>query len=910
MGVRSFGAQVGAGPRVVERQPAKPINPGVLGFTLFVGAFRSGPVGEVKILDFGEAQAGSIYGGLTRDSQAPLALADFYRTGEGAGKAAVLRITDGTHVKAGAAIYDRHVSRSVLWRAPASRQAGEVARVTDASGGRSGGRARYQSGEIVSVPDAVTIEIPLGATPLEDEWIGAILAFSDITETYKIIGNTAANPSIVTVEGELSAAAQAQAGNSFFASLENVHDVTDRYEGIAVEIGDGGVNPATMVSVLGHRDGALVRSWLDKDLDAAGRRYLPTSIADDESNYLLEWTQDDDWTGNPVDPLDRPANYAEVAAVGGLVDAVPNAITLQTWRWSRISPGGGLAYVQQIDAPDQPKACTIVLTFTAATSFTVTATLDDGGEVISDLPAGSTVAQYASGSPYVPDFRIRAGSVAMAATNTITIKYRPLPSGLSDRGGYLYAAASAADGDVRKRWKIATNTDDTLTFASTVDLTSEIDAPAVPVVTSGTAGPYTLVPGETVIYTLPGGAAVTLIFGGAPAGPTSATATAAALQALEDASAGSAALRRVVFGVTPGDKLTISAVNDAGAEAILNIGAGTANATLDLDPGDTAGTDGTIVRLQWRQELRGGYDGLAGLTSALVAEAFDLDDSPANQLLETNTGLIAVCAPGWADDDVNQAGTTWAWNTNSLFYAETADTVTDEGEAITAHAAWALDSEKMAYQNAPFPAYGKRANPYGSGLLTCTIMGALLGEEARKAVADNGYHTAPAGEALDFGDVFRDLTTGDRVLNNELLNAYGLIEIRKRGRAIYPYGDRIALGDGREWKHKRKALSHIGRVLLTNTSALVWLPSNDSSMKTAIAAMNSLFIPLWRAGWFSDDAGAAFEKQVQIKCDATNNPLETRQLGDFHIGIGLLIVDTAERVIFTLGPRGVSEAPA
>lgn len=910
MTVHTFGVLNGAGIRVVSKQPGRPINPGILGFTILAGIFRQGPVGVLHRNTAGEAEYSRIYGGLTRDSQAPICASHFYRSGEGAGELSCLRLTDGTEVKAASKLYDRNASKSLTWHAPAARVAQVVATVTDAGAGRSGGRARYQSGTAAAAVTTSTVEITLsgGASWLADEWAGAALTFPGLGvsgESYTVVSHTAGDVPVVTIEGQLSAAVVDAGSTSWVAALENVHEVTGRFEGISVEIDDGAADPASLTTVLGFRDNGLVAAWENLDFYSSGRRFLPTSIADDASNFLIGWG--DEYTGSPADKLTRPANFAEIPTIGGLNPVSPNILTLQTWRWQRVS-GGGLAYVRGIAHGTTPKAATIVITFGAATTATVVATLDDGGEVISDLPGLTLGTTWESGSPYLPDLTLRAGTVAMAATNTITVHYRPLPLDLKSRVGRLYVAAAPSEGDHAKWYPIASNTVDTITLASSVDLTTDVDAPTVPLYVSSTAGPYTHTTSRTIKYTLPGATEVTLTH--SLSGSTTATATATALQVLEDASAGSTALRRVVFGVSAADKLTVAAVNDAGALAVLTIGNGTANADVGFTADDVeTGGDGTIVRLQYRQELRGGYDGIAGLTAELVAEALGTGpDDPLADLPAQNTGLMRCAVPGWDDAVVNQAGVRWAAATNSQFYPDHDPAIVTEAAALAAHKAWALDPDLMGFQGrAFFPAYGKIANPYGVGLYTASLLGALLGREARGAAAAHGFHLAAAGEGYGVGDLFRDLTTGAKALNNEALNGYGLTEIRRRGVSIYPWGDRIPLGDGTSlFAHMQATKAHIGRVLLTNTQGFNWLPLNAITFIQIRGKLTELFTPWWRDGWFDDSNGANFADQITFKCDATNNTATTKAAGEANAEIAFDVVGTSEKVILTIGPSGVS----
>ena len=66
MADRIFGVIAGAGVRVVETQPAKPIEAGPFGSTIIVGIFRSGPVGEVVSHGNGVTGYRRVAGGLTQ----------------------------------------------------------------------------------------------------------------------------------------------------------------------------------------------------------------------------------------------------------------------------------------------------------------------------------------------------------------------------------------------------------------------------------------------------------------------------------------------------------------------------------------------------------------------------------------------------------------------------------------------------------------------------------------------------------------------------------------------------------------------------------------------------------------------------------------------------------------------------
>jgi hypothetical protein len=406
----------------------------------------------------------------------------------------------------------------------------------------------------------------------------------------------------------------------------------------------------------------------------------------------------------------------------------------------------------------------------------------------------------------------------------------------------------------------------------------------------GGTGPYTLTNALTGSSTTP-------------------AALAAGLNALELARAGSAEARLVAFGAGTDGKITITARQDFGATASISLGAGTINSIVGFTNGQAGtGETPTRVRLQWRHELAGGHDGIAGLVGEDYADAFNLGSSPLNVMITENTGLVRYAIPGVTDPDAQAAAMAYAYEANGLFYGEIPDTITTEAAAIAWHKANLAIGPAQDYHAIAFPSYGQITSPYGSGLYTAPLTGMILGLTAKRAVEAGGYQDAPAGTTWTLSPWVKAYPAGVLgPLDNESLNGYGLIEVRARGPKVYLFGDRIA-GDGaRGWLHKRATMSHIGRILLTNTEALAFRRISRATFADVQRLIRGLFFPWYRRGWFSDAAGSDFTDQVLIKVDDTNNPPAERAAGNLHAAISFDVVDTAERVIFTLGPSGVTE---
>lgn len=905
MVTRVFGANKGAGVQVQERQPAAPIQEGPLGSTILLGIFRSGPTDKVLPLPGGLPQYRRVYGGITQDSEAPLAAEHFYELGRGAGQLYALRITDGTEVQADFPIYDRDVDLSILEITPPTKLAGQVGTLSAHNGGRWGGRRNVHAGDVTlgtAITGASVVE--LGVTMLEDAWKGAILRFPNDDSAFEgiVTGNTALG--VVTIAGIFSSSVTGGSDGRWTLELTNAHELTGDLEAMGIEIADGGESPADTFSLFTYRDGVAGKRWENVDLDASGDRYWFDAIDSDLDNYEL--AVDNDFSGDATVALKRPANFAEIAAPGGVGT---NTVTFQVVRWGRSGTGNPyLDTVNDVSWGSDPRPCTITCTFTAATTYTVSVVMEDG-QTLAGLPGGTTAVAYAAQHAWLPGWTLRAGATPAVAGTVVTLYVRPLAPDLAGKGAYFYPAAATSEGNVRTKYRVVSNDHETITLASSVDVSSVCTAPGAPEYEGSIAGPFDLSTGAlTLILTIGGRAAITLTETMVGAAETAA-AVAAHLTAKEVTRAGSAADALVSFSAGTDEKITMTALQDFGPSATIVIGAGTLNAVLGFTGGATAsGEAPTIGRLQYQQEFGGGYDGIAGVDADTYVEALDVSTSKLNELAEENTGLLKMGMPGITDADAQAALMTWAYQNNAAAYPEIPDTILTEAAAIAWHEANLAIGAAQDYHAAHFPSYGYIKSPYGAGLYLASLTGAILGIEAAKAVENKGYHLAPAGEGYSLATLVKKLPTGDRRLDQEQLNAYGLIEVRKRGARVFLFGDRIPGQNGRTWLHKRLSMSHIGRVLLTNTGSLVFSAINASTLAEARRLTRELFATWYTTGWFDDTAGASFEKQVDIKADATNNPLTERQLGNLHVDVGFEIVNTAERVVFSIGPKGVSES--
>jgi len=904
MSIRVFGAIRAPGSQVREQPADQPRRPGTLGTSVLVGAFRSGPLDEaVRCATFGEFNR--IFGGITRESQAPLAAQHWFDQSRGAGELWCVRVADGDQAKASLPVRSRAAARSVV-EISAVAPAPVIATVSADNGGRRGGRRARVTGDVTLSSAISGSTIDLAFTTVKDAWKGASLTF--VNDNASWVGTVESNTTagVMTVTGGFPSGLSAGTDGRYVLSLDNVNEISGAREALALEILDAPADSERFGLGI-WRDGGAVRAYDGLHLDDEDGSYWSTQLSQDANNYEVQ-VDASAFSGDPADALNRPANWAGIVKPG---TTVSSTIELLTVGWSRAGTGNPyIDILNDVTWGSAPAPCTITLTFTSATAFDVSATFADGGTA-RNLPSGTVGSAYASANAYLPGFTVRAGGTAADVDTVITFTVQALPSGLASRRGYLYAAAAPSQGNQRLKYRITGNTHKTVTLESSPG--SAITVAQAPTFTGSVAGTYDLASGtKTVILNVGGRGNITLT-SSLSGGTTTAAALAADLNAQELSRVSSVAADKVVsFAASSDNKITVTALQDYGSAATIVVGNGGLNAKLGFTNGNSyAGTDGQILRLQWVQELSGGVDGYASLAAADYEAALAIGPSAILSALDSlSTGAIVAAVPGVSTASVQQALIAWAAAKNALAVCEIDDLTTTEAGAIAEHSTNLAVGPDQDYAVTFFPSYVKIRDPFAvnaarPGTYTCSASGLILGARARQ-VSDANSH-AIAWARLQLAPTALDLPTGDRTLDLEELNGYGLIALRKRGPQIETWGDRIAgYGGTAPFAHKRIALSHIGRELLTETESLVFQPLGVSLFAQARRVVRDLFLPWYRAGWFDDEAGSAFEDQVSIKVDSSNNTASTRAAGELHIEIRFAIRGTSERVVFTVNPGGVS----
>ena len=187
-------------------------------------------------------------------------------------------------------------------------------------------------------------------------------------------------------------------------------------------------------------------------------------------------------------------------------------------------------------------------------------------------------------------------------------------------------------------------------------------------------------------------------------------------------------------------------------------------------------------------------------------------------------------------------------------------------------------------------------DPATGAPLTVPPSGHIAGIYARVDTL-RGVHKAPANEVIRGAlGVQHRLSRADQAG----LNPDGINVIRNLDGNVTVWGARTLGGDANgEWKYVsvRRLFLFLRESIDQGTRWVIFEP-NDPSLWARVTRNVSAFLTnVWRAGALF---GATPQEAFYVRCDATNNPPEVRDLGQLVVEVGVAAVRPAEFLVFRI----------
>lgn len=904
----------GPGTTVILKDGARGLPVAPRGTVAVLGQFASGPTTHAAIaLNSGAAR--KIAGDPNDDFEASLAMSDVYHFASP--PVLIGRVTDGLEVQSRAWLWDRNPLRSYLHRVAQPDRA-PFATAYAHNGGRWAGRKRiFVTGTALTLSSALTSETTLatGRTMLKNVFAGANCYFTgDNAGPYKIISNTTAG--VLTFER--SVGQDVIDASDGISNGVNGHVYIDLDYDVAMSVVVGEDSSVTesfsLHAVRQFTQGGdyeRVAHYGDLKLSTSDDRPWITTIYDGEEingNYQIAVTSD--YSGATLEQK-FPANLCEIPiAISG------ETLTFQWYRWSAASTNTGNPYLDSISVNNSSQVVphVITVTFTAATTATVTVTFMDGSSTTfatSGLTLGSNYTCGAHGA--LCTFKLKAGSTTAASGDVITIRVNTIPQDLHLREAFLYPVAVSDDGNSTTRLRIVSCTYNSVSVRTGVNLAtygSQVAA-SPEMVGSADLTSATWTSGQTIILTPDGGASVT--FTGS--GESGWTAIKAALEAADTNDI-------FTFDADDDGYIVIGLQQSRGSGSKIAVGNGTANATFGLTNGDvTTGDDAIPFRIEGRFPMWGGYDGDTP-SAARYALAVDADQHLFRRHMQENLGLVRVITPGQTSATVKTAAEAFVCRHGWKYMAEFASSIESSSDPVADAVSDMLANEAESdYVDHVFPSRGKFRNTTGTKLVTRSVSGVYAGLKAKMAAqgvdGERGFHIAIANANEQGMASPRVLGLSDQIgrwtpSSIRLANDHGIVLLMWSGQDVYFWGNRMyskgrTSAGARYTITERDVYYHVARDLFVTTRPFIFKSISASRLGSINSALRAKMNVYWRDGWFSDHAGAGFDDQVYIALPPELNTPAALLEGNVSAVVKFRPRPALENLTIVISPTEVSE---
>jgi phage tail sheath protein FI len=262
-------------------------------------------------------------------------------------------------------------------------------------------------------------------------------------------------------------------------------------------------------------------------------------------------------------------------------------------------------------------------------------------------------------------------------------------------------------------------------------------------------------------------------------------------------------------------------------------------------------------------------------------------------------GISIVAAPGIVDDAVRGAVVTHCENNPGRFAIldGPAGVASEKLGSLTKIASddGGLMPAKSNFAAWYFP-WIRVFDPAAKKPVDVPPSGHVAGVYAR-VDTERGVHKAPANEVIRGAlGVTQPLSKAEQ----DLLNPKGVNCIRVLNDNVLVWGARTVGGDDNadlKYINVRRTLLFLRKSIEAGTQWVVFEPNDPALWQKITRNVDAFLTNVWRGGALF---GATPQQAFYVRCDATNNPPELRDIGQVVTEIGVALVRPAEFVIFRI----------
>jgi len=883
MAQRRYGPTRGAGTVIIEKESEKAITPAALGVTAYTGIMEKGPIG--KLFRATNRTEFLFKGGnIISESQLPDAALNFYRLSGGAGEIWFNRLTDGSEKKASLTLKNRLDQKS------------DSVKVYAGNAGRWAGKKIQPLIDEYASVTATTLTLTNVPSDLEDdELVGALVKLKAVAgKSFQVISNTSAG--VLTFASDVDLVQEIDGSADTLFSVEMSNDG----KSVGVKFRNGLANPSTEWSVdvylIEGGVATLQKTFEDLSSDPdADNYYVDIINTDSMSDYLI--SVEDLETGLPSADK-RPANISSVSESltatvlsAKIYDLFNNSVNFAVSELENLTLGAEVVKdAVTLTCSVAGSRATETLTFGALpddndtiviNGFTITfktVVADPTNEVLIGGTAEATLDNLITflSNLNSTDHALLYKIIFAEKSSASTIEAYAYNAGL-DGNAILLSSAGGGNEPTFGGANLSGGVDQVFDYVS-----AKMPFATGLTVTTGQAftSPNDFGFGFT-LKDISGDSTKTFDVGDTIIIEMSPFEVNGLVDGMVYPNVDKPRHKFLIQSNTV-DSITVKTGNDM---------------TTDASSGDK-------FRVEYIQELEGGYDGIANIDDLDYETAYDTSSSVLKNLRGQNLGLVKLATPSVTSTAVQKAGVAFAESQNWQYRYEIPYNISEE-----------LDAEEYVndtlgrndFAVIAWPSYIK-VSKSGGGLKLITATGAIHGLEAKYARNYDGYHKAAAGidaiisNALALPDGFENQK------DEEFLNPIGINVLKFKEGNVVIWGDRtLSLDPAFKFKHQREYLSHVENVLLENFDYVIFALNNKETREQLKSSFIQYFTPELAK---SAIVGDSLQDAINLKIDDENNTPLTEANGDLNAELSLRIVGTVERFIITIGKLGVTESLA
>jgi hypothetical protein len=306
------------------------------------------------------------------------------------------------------------------------------------------------------------------------------------------------------------------------------------------------------------------------------------------------------------------------------------------------------------------------------------------------------------------------------------------------------------------------------------------------------------------------------------------------------------------------------------------------------------------IAISCTNALELGRDGHANVVDADYTKHADINTSTFNKFYNENYGIIKFATPGVYSATVQKAFIDFTYSKGYSYYGEV-DISKNTETSIEAFVVDSVGRQDGYIMHVPSQVY--IADPKSNAKLKLVSLNPMiLGFEAAYSNNKKGYTSPAAGISFALNDIVK--LPLNKELDQEYLYPRGINCIKKVGGRYVVWGNKTTSSvEENKSASVYIQMMHWTHYLRENYLGFIFKPNNLVTYSALLSELTNYFFIQYKSKHLDD--AYSFSDAAIIVIDATNNNAITKGSGETHVYIEVAVTNAIEKLIFSLGKKGV-----